>query len=497
VSCFPRLIRRGVKEAKEEETRRREQSFTSANNYLCKLFCLHRTLRDSRSHLQLRLHVDLNTSRLNSLSKKVSQDLSSSVYSASTRRHVEITTPQPLSADRQIRAMAPAQNRKRKSEQMEEEANITPTGSPARKKMKITQSQRQALIDNLQLEITDRARGLRAHYALQCADLRARIERRINRIPMALRKANIGELLAKHNLPAQPKAVNTTITTSPKKFGASGITIQGRPMPTVPRSPNTKLPSPIRPVQQPLSSTPRGEKRKTSEIVIAADKDAEAWQQNGEQDNLAVHKNPKRAKTNTGGARNISHSNKPGNVLSPKSHNSRTLPQSPVKDYKYAPSSPSKPSYIARPVSPLKPASPLKNAASAATSAISASFHGMMEHAKRGGNATTSKLTRIASQEKQTATTNTGGKMLPPPRPATVRSASAQSTSSSGSGTSTTTVVKKGTGSRAATKADVGKKMVSGPKTAMKSGATAVSAQGKKVAVAEPAAGRRVLRKRN
>lgn len=364
--------------------------------------------------------------------------------------------------------------------------------------MKITQSQKQALIDNLQLEITERARGLRAHYALQCADLRARIERRINRIPMALRKANMGEILERHSLQALPKAVNTTTSASPQKFGVSGTMIQERPLPSILRSPGSKLPNPVRPAQQPLSSTPRGKKRKTSEIVIAADKEVESEPQNEGQESLAVHKNPKRAKTNAGGARNISHTNKPGNVLSPKSHNSRTLPQSPTKDHKPTASSPSKQSYIARPVSPLKPASPLKSAASAATSAISASFHGMMEHAKRGGNATASKLTRTASQEKQAAATKTAaGKMLPPPRPATARSASAQSTSSSGSGTSTTTVVKKGTGLRAATKAAVGKKTAAAPKTAMKSGATTVSAQGKKVVVAEPAAGRRVLRKRN
>ena len=398
--------------------------------------------------------------------------------------------------------MAPAQTRKRKSEAMEIEVqNTTPTASPARKKTKITQSQKQALIDNLQLEITERARGLRAHYALQCADLRARVERRINRIPMALRKAKMGELLEKHSQQAPSKATNTSASQAamaailPQKS-------QERPLTFAPRSPTTKLPSPIRSVQQPLSSTPRGKKRKTSDIVIAADKESEAEQKIVQEDKLPVQKNPKRAKTATG-ARNISRTNQPGSVLSPKSHNSRTLPQSPIKDYKVAPSSPSKPSYIARPVSPLKPASPLKTVASAATSAISASFHGMMEHAKRNGNPAGAKATRTASQEKASAAVSAavanGGKMLPPPRPNTARSASAQSTNSSGSGTSTTTVVKKaGTGLRAAVKGGVSKKVAPAPKaSAMKSGATAVSAQGKKVVVAEPAAGRRVLRKRN
>ncbi|KAI9676533.1 MAG: hypothetical protein M1817_000692 [Caeruleum heppii] len=63
--------------------------------------------------------------------------------------------------------------------------------------MAITCAQKQALIDNLQLEITERARKLRAQYALQAQGVRTRIEIRVNRIPMAMRKMKMGELLAK------------------------------------------------------------------------------------------------------------------------------------------------------------------------------------------------------------------------------------------------------------------------------------------------------------
>ncbi|KAI5288241.1 hypothetical protein KEM52_001246, partial [Ascosphaera acerosa] len=45
---------------------------------------------------------------------------------------------------------------------------------------------------------TERARNLREQYALQAADLRARIERRINRVPVALRQVTMGELVARH-----------------------------------------------------------------------------------------------------------------------------------------------------------------------------------------------------------------------------------------------------------------------------------------------------------
>lgn len=92
----------------------------------------------------------------------------------------------------------------------------TPTRSPQKRVMGITESQKQALIDNLQLEgclapslrylwtvtditvVTERARKLRAQYALQAQSLRTRIELRINRIPTALRKANMGELYSKY-----------------------------------------------------------------------------------------------------------------------------------------------------------------------------------------------------------------------------------------------------------------------------------------------------------
>lgn len=77
-------------------------------------------------------------------------------------------------------------------------------------------------------KVTERARKLRAQYALQANDLRARIERRVNRIPMSLRKANMGELFEKHNtsqaqsLPASPsrKASPAKLPRSTTNFGS-------------------------------------------------------------------------------------------------------------------------------------------------------------------------------------------------------------------------------------------------------------------------------------
>jgi hypothetical protein len=107
---------------------------------------------------------------------------------------------------------------KRKSPEFVDAPDATPTGPPA-KRMRLTQTQKQALIDNLQLEsewnlclkgqssadrsaVTERARKLRSQYALQANDLRSRIERRVNRIPLSLRTATMGELLEKHSGPS-------------------------------------------------------------------------------------------------------------------------------------------------------------------------------------------------------------------------------------------------------------------------------------------------------
>lgn len=87
----------------------------------------------------------------------------------------------------------------------------------------ITELQKQALMDNMQLEselrlsiservfgvtnalsVTERARKLRAQYALQAQALRSRLEMRVNRIPPSLRKVNMQELVDKHAQQAKP-----------------------------------------------------------------------------------------------------------------------------------------------------------------------------------------------------------------------------------------------------------------------------------------------------
>ncbi|KAK3898633.1 hypothetical protein C8A05DRAFT_47101 [Staphylotrichum tortipilum] len=73
-----------------------------------------------------------------------------------------------------------------------------PEESPSkRQRVGITLAQKQALIDNLQLEITERARKLRANYNIHAQSLRTRIEIRVNRIPLSLRRLTMGGLLDK------------------------------------------------------------------------------------------------------------------------------------------------------------------------------------------------------------------------------------------------------------------------------------------------------------
>jgi hypothetical protein len=103
-----------------------------------------------------------------------------------------------------------------KSAVMFDAQNTPLAASPARRSA-ITAAQKQSLMDNLQLEgktpkiqtlsviqltrsaVTERARRLRSEYGLQSQNLRSRLEMRINRIPRALRTANIEELVEKYS----------------------------------------------------------------------------------------------------------------------------------------------------------------------------------------------------------------------------------------------------------------------------------------------------------
>ncbi|OAA53780.1 Borealin-lik [Niveomyces insectorum RCEF 264] len=265
-------------------------------------------------------------------------------------------------------------------------ANLdSPAESPRkRRRIGITAAQKQALLDNLQLEVTERARKLRAQYHLQAQGLRTRIEIRINRIPMALRKVKMGDLLQKYAAEQKPLP-------PPKQTvgGAAGTDRHAVP-PPVPE----KDVSPSRSaVSRGPPSSPQATRahaavgrpmKRLSDALAGGDKE----NQN------ALLENPKKRQRGhptaaTGAQRSTQQ------VLSPASSNSRLNPRDRDRDRDRAaarPSSPAK-SLLARPLSPTKPLSPAKQAA--ATNLLSS----MVEKAR---------ATRAAAATRKATTSSSG-----------------------------------------------------------------------------------------
>ncbi|KAH8429674.1 uncharacterized protein LDX57_007346 [Aspergillus melleus] len=361
----------------------------------------------------------------------------------------------------------------------------TPTSSPPQKKLRITRNQKQALIDNLQLEITERARKLRAQYALQASDLRARIERRINRIPVALRKANMGELLEKHNAAIRAQHENG----SPRKHispikGSRGLT--------------TLSMSPAKQRAAAASPQTRRVKKQSHEGHYSDKENAPAA---GE--SLDVLKNPKRRGkpgAAAGTSRVVSQEVRGADfrILSPKSSNSRTYPQSPLRA---SPEKPQTSSYLSRPMSPLKPSSPLKSTSAALPGSA-------VRSARAAPSAATSIRPPSQAQTKRPvsrAATSVRSVQSPLPRPATRQLERRGSVSSSASsGTTVAKPTRTGTGARKATttstssvpaKKTVARNQV--PSTSAKRITTSATRKATAPAGGEaPTTGRRVLRKR-
>ncbi|KAG8530774.1 uncharacterized protein KY384_004131 [Bacidia gigantensis] len=340
--------------------------------------------------------------------------------------------------------MAPARTRMPKSSiesdtstrQHTHSPATTPQRSPQKRFMKITATQKQALIDNLQLEVTERARKLRAQYAMQAQSLRSRIELRVNRIPTALRKTNMGELHAKHETAQQQKE---------KATNAQAFTKQ---------APRIAEPRPAKQTveakKEGMPAKSRGKKRNSDEMECG--------------EIVKIHEDPienpkKRAKANKNAT--TARAPHPSTVLSPKSANSRTLPQSPVRPHLGSPAK----SFQSHATSPLKPQVVLVKPEPAASAAATAALAKMVNEKTKG-------------RPKSAAGKRPGGKKGPSPEeqtenPRTVSSASNVSATSSG-----TTIVKP---AKKVAKTAVKKKVVA-------------NTGGKRVD--PPATGRRVLRKR-
>ncbi|KAK3394046.1 Borealin N terminal-domain-containing protein [Podospora didyma] len=401
--------------------------------------------------------------------------------------------------------MAPPRGRKRKSNEStmsnngEQHAHYmagspqkvpTKTGSPSqhqecspakrRKQGTITLAQKQALIDNLQLEITERARKLRANYNIHAQSLRTRIEIRVNRIPISLRKVKMGDLLQKYSTDQpQQQQSQQSLSQYPRTALTSGGGNRGPPVPAkdaVTRRP--PLPSHVGGSASPMRLTKR-----LSHEISSGDK---------ENDVEHILENPK--KKARGGAHagpaSADIMRNPGQILSPTSSNSRIAPR---ERERVAPTPVAKgpSSGIARPVSPTKMAGGgglISNMVEKARSTRAAAT----------ARKTTTSTTASSSNGGTTRTRRAAPAPAPPPvaRPATRRRASGTSESSDGS---TSTVVRKRPGTAMSTTAP---KAAPAKRTVMSTirkgvvASTTKKAPAAKAALAATTGTGRVLRKR-
>ncbi|KAH7398062.1 Borealin N terminal-domain-containing protein [Cadophora sp. MPI-SDFR-AT-0126] len=363
--------------------------------------------------------------------------------------------------------MAPTRSKKRKSTESTSSVDIqnfpappqmipTKTRSPARtptnrspikkQKMGITLAQKQALIDNLQLEITERARKLRAQYNLQAQGLRTRIEIRVNRIPMALRRAKMGDLSMKYSETSRPAATasRTEKINSPHKNLLQAEQSNSRASPSPQRAP----------------------KRMSDDISVDKEnEDIENPKKRVRGPPIPPARTTSRAKMQA------------SQVLSPRSANSRTLPRSPIR-----PASPTK-SLLARPISPLKPTAPVPSGGAAGI------LTNMVEKAK----STRAGAARKVTAEKAAPAAGRGRRAAPPASAPTVGRGRA-STISESSESSNATIVRKPV--PAPTKKAPVKKTVMSTIKGMGS-QKKMPAASKASAAPTTAAGGRVLRKRN
>ncbi|KAL8294087.1 hypothetical protein RB601_001582 [Gaeumannomyces tritici] len=308
--------------------------------------------------------------------------------------------------------MPPAQrSRKRKSEMMTaddtpgtpetaDERIPTKSGSPVRtptrgspikrRKIGISLAQKQALIDNLQLEVTERARKLRAQYNLQAQGLRTRIEIRVNRIPMALRRAKMGDLVNKYSGNAS------------QKFNATSH----RPPPVPEKDVRHKTTTSYTSTSAaPVSRGPGRPPKRTSDEIAG-----------GNKENMDINSPKKRMRASP--APDVMHN--PSQVLSPTSSNTRIAPRKRgvVTTASTAPASPAKPQ-ISRPPSPVKKASggtlisnmvekarSTRAAAAtrkATTSSTASSASAAAQRTRRGATATTAAAAARATAPSRTA----------------------------------------------------------------------------------------------
>jgi hypothetical protein len=211
-----------------------------------------------------------------------------------------------------------------------------------------------------------------------------------------------------------------------------------------------------------------------SDELLSADKE------NAPDPSQPIPNPKKRTKTAAGMARQAPN---PSTVLSPKSSNSCTLSQSPVRPPLGSP----RKQHVSRPASPLKPASPARIAVAAATNTL-ASLVGDRIKGTKPAAGTVRKASKQATEAKAGATRAKRGGVGAVPSEAESRTVSSSSSNASGmtSLSTGTTVVKK-----------IGKALNASSKTlSRKAVGTGVVKKVVEAKAEAPATGKRVLRKR-
>ncbi|KAI0165740.1 Borealin N terminal-domain-containing protein [Xylariaceae sp. FL1272] len=310
-------------------------------------------------------------------------------------------------------------------------ASASPERSPTKnftKKFKsgITAIQKQALIDNLQLEITERARRLRAQYNIQAQQLRSRLEMRVFRVPYKLRKMTMGELLEKAKQPQLPPV--------PPKSSY----VPARPPPVPAKDLPEPLPEPMsKPAPKPIARKPlpvsssvavAGHKRLSDDIAGADKENHDASIDNPYKRNRVV---PALSKAQASATQ----------VLAPASYNTRVIPREVPERNRVVPAltkAPASPTQVLSPTSSNtrviprdRPASPMKSMISRPMSPVKTTAATLATTAS-AAKGSTNLLSTIVGKAKATRTA------------ASTRKATTSSNASSNGGTAPTTTTATG-----------------------------------------------------
>ncbi|KAL9053965.1 MAG: hypothetical protein Q9162_004455 [Coniocarpon cinnabarinum] len=216
--------------------------------------------------------------------------------------------------------------------------------------VRMTAAQKQALIDNLRLE--NRARRLRAQYNQSAASLKRRLEMRIHRVPAALRKLTMGEVIERHEQKVHAEAE----AKARRAREAEEEEEEKRQVELAAQKKEAEAKARENVAKKGKEVTKTRAKKRTSDEMEHEDKENETLPNKRARPAATTSSTATTNKPATKASRSHAPPQPPSRatnrptatreVLSPKSHNTRLAPPTPSKF------SPSKP--LSRPTSPLK-----------------------------------------------------------------------------------------------------------------------------------------------